>query len=872
MKMFSETGVYPFWFWNGEIEEKEIRQQLDLIKGSGCRGVIIHSRKGNRIPYLSERWFELVRHACVHALKSGLKIWIYDEDGYPSGNAGGKVLEGHPVLSQKSLVCRYGKTDPEQPSLAAYDASSFHRLDESKVPANTPALLFCLKELPSHIDTLNPEAAGRFISITHEQYYQKLPEFFGTVIEAFYTDDVSFLSCLTEGYVFSPVLENAWQQRFGQSIFDILPLLAEEFPGSKEVRLRYFRLAQELFLENFVLPQRQWCNAHGVCYIGHLCYDEGPQGNSISSFGSAMPFMKCQDIPSIDDFLLEMNDQRYLARPYNDDTSRALHVGNRRLASLKTYKQGASIAHQFGDGRLSAETLTYLLWEVSPDFLNLQMLFELGMGVNLITPHAFYYTVGGVAGYDSVPSYFYQQPWFAHCSGMIAVWNRIAELLKHGSYHCDTLVLEPSDDIGAMCGSEALPAFAMRTRPPQASVFEIHDVLVQTVLLLHRSHVGFDLGDDVLLAENATVSNGVLTLGRMHYKTVVLTDSGDCRSMRTREILKEFQASGGLVLEAGKDDLSPLRPDVQLSGEGCQEILVHARDNNDFTEVFMLNLSGRDLRPELNFKGAFSVYDPMTGKSFPAEGRLPTDFVLRAGDLCMLMPPLYSEGGSWAESRYVSKAEGKPPQLKCIRPLNDNILPLHPRENFELLVPDYAEIKWLYAENLADARICINGNPVTALPGCHHPADPAFEAGDVSKLFTCGLNRISFKDSPEIVRLGGNFQVVRAERPWGIGKMELQLGDLSVQGYPFYWGAFEYVFTFDGVYSHAELKLEGMAEIFVNGQSCGHVFGKPYVLFIGTACRNEGNELRIVLCNTAQNFIRGESPVPFGLYGVKLLN
>ena len=102
--------------------------------------------------------------------------------------------------------------------------------------------------------------------------------------------------------------------------------------------------------------------------------------------------------------------------------------------------------------------------------------------------------------------------------------------------------------------------------------------------------------------------------------------------------------------------------------------------------------------------------------------------------------------------------------------------------------------------------------------------------------------------------------------------MDLQLGDLSAQGYPFYWGAVEYTFTFQGSYDFVEVKMQGTAEVFVNGKSCGYIYGKPFLLFIGNACVRGENELRIQLCNTAQNFVRAESPVPFGIYDVKLKN
>ena len=56
-----QPGIYPFWFWNGVMEESELSRQLRLFQQSGCRGAAIHCRTGNRIEYLSDRWLELCR-------------------------------------------------------------------------------------------------------------------------------------------------------------------------------------------------------------------------------------------------------------------------------------------------------------------------------------------------------------------------------------------------------------------------------------------------------------------------------------------------------------------------------------------------------------------------------------------------------------------------------------------------------------------------------------------------------------------------------------------------------------------------------------------------------------------------------------------
>ena len=53
----------------------------------------MHSRVGLITGYLSPQWMGLVR-ACVEEAKAtGTEAWLYDEDKWPSGFAGGMVPE-----------------------------------------------------------------------------------------------------------------------------------------------------------------------------------------------------------------------------------------------------------------------------------------------------------------------------------------------------------------------------------------------------------------------------------------------------------------------------------------------------------------------------------------------------------------------------------------------------------------------------------------------------------------------------------------------------------------------------------------------------------------------------------------------------------
>jgi len=98
-----EMGILPFWFWNGELDEKEMEWQMREYQNKGIPGLFIHGRFGLKVPYLSGEWFERVKFVVEKAKEIGLDVWVYDEMNWPSGTAERQVLKQYPHLKQKYL-------------------------------------------------------------------------------------------------------------------------------------------------------------------------------------------------------------------------------------------------------------------------------------------------------------------------------------------------------------------------------------------------------------------------------------------------------------------------------------------------------------------------------------------------------------------------------------------------------------------------------------------------------------------------------------------------------------------------------------------------------------------------------------------------
>ena len=83
----------PFWAWNGRLEEEELLRQIDIMKQMGFGGYFMHSRTGLATEYLGEEWFRLINRCAAYGGEKEMETWLYDDDRWPSGCAGGLATE-----------------------------------------------------------------------------------------------------------------------------------------------------------------------------------------------------------------------------------------------------------------------------------------------------------------------------------------------------------------------------------------------------------------------------------------------------------------------------------------------------------------------------------------------------------------------------------------------------------------------------------------------------------------------------------------------------------------------------------------------------------------------------------------------------------
>mgnify|MGYP001327162343 FL=1 len=94
----------PFWSWNTKLDPERLCRAIESMHAAGMGGFFMHSRYGLKTAYLSDEWFRCISACVEKARELGMKAYLYDEDRWPSGAAGGLVTRPHPEFRLRILT------------------------------------------------------------------------------------------------------------------------------------------------------------------------------------------------------------------------------------------------------------------------------------------------------------------------------------------------------------------------------------------------------------------------------------------------------------------------------------------------------------------------------------------------------------------------------------------------------------------------------------------------------------------------------------------------------------------------------------------------------------------------------------------------
>ena len=501
----------PFWSWNDKLDPDTLREQIGWMQENGIGGFFMHARGGLRTEYLSEDWMKCVDACIDEAQKRGMQAWVYDENGWPSGFAGGKLLEKE-ENRDAHITCRIGEYDPDAWLSYLMDGESLSRVTKSTAGE---CLNLYLNISPSSVDILDSRVVDQFIAETHEKYAARYGSELPGKLFGFFTDEPQYYRW---GVAYTRVMPEAYREKYGEDLFDGLGLLFVEKKGYRTFRYRYWYMMQHLMLESFGKKIYEWCEAHGVSFTGHYV-EECSLDGQMSCCSGVMPFYKYMHMPGID----------WLNR----------FIGN-KLAT----RQIASVAAQYGKKQVISESFGCCGWDVTPAELKKIADYQYVGGINRTCQHLVPYSEHGQRKRD-YPSHFSGlNPWINdYFKEFNDYFTRLGYLLSNNEEEVRIAMLHPIrsayfdyKDIKSMegCGLKKLEK-------------SFHDLLERFA----DDQIPFHFLDETLLEEDGFVNGSRIGCGAREYEYLVIPS---CYTMgaRTEELIRRYVSNGGKVLLAGE--------------------------------------------------------------------------------------------------------------------------------------------------------------------------------------------------------------------------------------------------------------------------------------------------------------------------------
>ncbi|MGI5893484.1 MAG: hypothetical protein ACOX6P_02720 [Candidatus Merdivicinus sp.] len=552
----SEYRGTPFWSWNCKLDNEILDEQIGYLKDMGFGGFHMHPRTGFGNPYLSEEHMNLVKHCVERAKEEQMLAYLYDEDRWPSGAAGGLVTKDMKyrarylcftmdpyesgktgeALGASAAVTRSGNGT----LLACYDVcldqngclKSYRQISEEE-----PALgmkWYAYLETPltdawynnqTYVNTLSKEAISKFIEVTYETYKKSIGDDFGGVVPSIFTDEPQFSRKNTLNFPeekkdvilpWSEDLTETYQAAYGEDLLAHLPQLIWELPDGKvsEIRYHYHDHITERFTEAFADNCGGWCEKNGLMLTGHMM-EEPTLRSQTAALGEAMRAYRSFQMPGID---MLCNHFEYT-----------------------TAKQAQSAVHQYGREGMLSELYGVTGWAFDFRGHKIQGDWQAALGVTVRVPHLSWVSMAGEAKRDYPASINYQSPWYKEYPLVENHFARVNTAITRGKPVVRIGVIHPIESYWLHWGP------SQQTSLRREQLEENFQNLTQWLLF---GSLDFDFICESLLPEQCPKGNAPLQVGQMNYDVVIVPA---CETLRatTLERLEQFRENGGRLIFLG---------------------------------------------------------------------------------------------------------------------------------------------------------------------------------------------------------------------------------------------------------------------------------------------------------------------------------
>ncbi len=598
-----DSKLRPMQIVHGLTPKQASREGIAFFENLGLGGIVCNVNFDHYMQ--SEEHWKTLAQAVKNCSQLGLRVWIYDEDGYPSGSAGGLVLKKNPDHEALSLTYDSARSDPfvMRPAYEHTHASNNYG---------------AARRYPNLIDD---KAIKSFVDITHQAYRQRLSEYFGNTIEAFFTDEPSLIAvnigALPESVrknvrvvdpldeTLAPLASVPWvtelpqlyEQRYGE---DINASRRSLFVGDKQedrkVRRQFWALVSDLVAKRYFGRLQEWAAENNVASSGHTLWEEMPL-HHVPLYGNVLKALLRMDIPGLD--MLSSDPQAVIYTGWMTailPASAALFNGGRKVMT-----EVSDFSQIMANGKA-----------VSLELMQATAAWQAALGV---TEFTLYYDYRRRSAED----------YRSYCNYV----GRLNAVLRDARPTCRVLLYYPIYDLW----SEYLPIPGKLTVESQSDRARM---LVSSFMQLGRQmtrrQVAFTLADHELMSQ-ADVKGAQLNVRGHRFGALVLP-AGAMLPETAMEKVEQFRLNGGIVIRPGKqgagidfEKLSGLYAGGLLSIPNDRIVL--GRFRRDGREILILvNVSSEPYQGGISCRksAGWLAADPGTGRIdkavIDAEGKI----------------------------------------------------------------------------------------------------------------------------------------------------------------------------------------------------------------------------------------------------------
>ena len=633
----------PFWGWNDRLQKENLGEQIEGFKKAGMGGFFIHSREGLETEYLSTEWMEDVKFCVDKARENDLELWIYDEDKWPSGAAGGMVSRVNPAeFTARALTMECGKAGElavpaklsnEEERTVTGDSDSImcgenRSTDENSMSGRNGSEDLAVEETMETeflqgVYVIQTTADGRFIKRMKEYLtYEEAAEACGVDEEILLLrQEISGKSEWYNGLMppdnlnpesvktFLKLTHEHYEEVFGGSFpkevkgfFTDEPNCCDFFSVFHEGRpwIPWSIGFTEYFIEKRGYdPQEKlpylFFDGEGAEKIRHDYWKTVAQRFEESYMKQVYEWCDKRGLRTTGHILYE-NDLGYQTRVCGAAMPQLRYLHNPGIDLLGaqtdeylTVKQCASVAHQYERSMTISEAYGCTGWEL--DFSTQKWLgdWQFALGITRRCQHLALYSITGCRKRDYPPVFNYQNTWWDDNDKMENYFGRLALCLSQGEPVRKVLMIHPISSIWTECRSDRAEDFnhlEMNMGWLDEHITSLNrkgEYYNRIAKALTAGHVDFDFGDEILLEQDGKVEDGMFVAGKCSYQVVVVPGVSNLFA-NTVKLLKEFLAAGGMVIW--------LKPyPVMIEGEriGSKQICVAKRwdkkiDSEDVNE------------------------------------------------------------------------------------------------------------------------------------------------------------------------------------------------------------------------------------------------------------------------------------------------